>query len=55
MRWSGLWWLLVLLAAVMILESNGKAEAAPSPQAEDEVLNTLLKLDRMYSSAARPR
>lgn len=50
-----MWWLMVLLAAVMILENNGKTEAAPNPQAEDDVLNTLLKLDRMYSSVARPR
>lgn len=54
MRWSGsgLWWL-VLLAAVMILEDT-KTEAAPNPQ-PDDVLNTLLKLDRIYSSVARPR
>lgn len=52
MRWFGLWWLTVL-AAIMILENN-KSDAAPNPQAED-MLNTLLKLDRMYSSVARPR
>lgn len=52
MRWSVLWWL-ALVAAVVLLETS-KSEAAPNPQAED-MLNTLLKLDRMYSSVARPR
>lgn len=52
MRWSAFLWL-AILAAVVILESS-KANAAPSPQAED-MLKALLELDRKYSSIARPR
>lgn len=49
---SSSFWLLALLA-VILMESNW-TKAAPSPQTED-MLKTLLELDRMYSAIARPR
>lgn len=51
MRWCSFWWLALL--AVIVLENNW-TKAAPNPQTED-MLKTLLELDRMYSAVARPR
>ncbi|GJQ73917.1 hypothetical protein Trydic_g18851 [Trypoxylus dichotomus] len=51
MRSSSFWWLALL--AVIVMENNWTS-AAPSPQTED-MLKTLLELDRMYSAIARPR
>ncbi|KAF5286666.1 hypothetical protein FQR65_LT12497 [Abscondita terminalis] len=51
MRWSAVWWLTLLAAAVVLEESF--VNAAPNPQPED-MWKTLLELDRMYSSIARP-
>ncbi|KAF5300483.1 hypothetical protein FQA39_LY02282 [Lamprigera yunnana] len=51
MRWSALCWL-TLLSTVVVLQENS-VTAAPNPQPED-MWKTLLELDRMYSSIARP-
>ncbi|XP_018319315.1 neuropeptide F-like [Agrilus planipennis] len=52
MKFQAVFWL-VFLTFVFITE-NSKAHGAPSAQSED-MLKTLLELDRMYSAVARPR
>lgn len=52
MRWMGFSWV-VMVAFVVLLEVH-RIYAAPGPQ-PDDMLKTLLKLDRMYSAIARPR
>ncbi|KAB0800231.1 hypothetical protein PPYR_05971 [Photinus pyralis] len=51
MRWSAVWWFAFVAAAAILQEAY--VRAAPNPQPED-MWKTLLELDRMYSSIARP-
>ncbi|KAK5649337.1 hypothetical protein RI129_000366 [Pyrocoelia pectoralis] len=51
MRWSAVWWLAFVAATAILQEAY--VRAAPNPQPED-MWKTLLELDRMYSSIARP-
>ncbi|XP_018561604.1 uncharacterized protein LOC108903792 isoform X1 [Anoplophora glabripennis] len=53
MRWPAIAWFVVVVA-VVVLQGNWAARAAPSPRNED-MFRELLKLDQMYSSIARPR
>ncbi|XP_018561605.1 uncharacterized protein LOC108903792 isoform X2 [Anoplophora glabripennis] len=52
MRWPAIAWFVVVVA-VVVLQGNWAARAAPSPRNED-MFRELLKLDQMYSSIARP-
>ncbi|CAH2004106.1 unnamed protein product [Acanthoscelides obtectus] len=51
MRWPTFQWILAFVAVLMIQDM---VKAAPNPRGED-MLKELLKLDKMYSSIARPR
>ncbi|CAH2004105.1 unnamed protein product [Acanthoscelides obtectus] len=50
MRWPTFQWILAFVAVLMIQDM---VKAAPNPRGED-MLKELLKLDKMYSSIARP-
>nr|CAI5859302.1 unnamed protein product [Callosobruchus analis] len=50
MRWPGVQWILIFVAVLMMQDW---AKAAPSPRGDD-MFKELLKLDKMYSSIARP-